>query len=80
MLRWKDWKTFRSLKVCSHVFLEELLGLSPKREMEFTINLKHRTESITRTPYQMSTHELQKLKMQLKELLDLGLIRPSVSP
>jgi hypothetical protein len=24
--------------------------------------------------------ELQELKMQLKELLDLGLIRPSVSP
>jgi hypothetical protein len=31
-------------------------------------------------PYQMSTPELQELKMQLKELLDLGLIRPSVSP
>jgi hypothetical protein len=28
----------------------------------------------------MSTPELQELKMQLKELLDLGLIRPSVSP
>ena len=27
----------------------------------------------------MSTPELQELKMQLKELLDLGLIRPSVS-
>ena len=31
-------------------------------------------------PYRMSTPELQELKMQLKELLDLGLIRPSVSP
>jgi hypothetical protein len=28
----------------------------------------------------MSMPELQELKMQLKELLDLGLIRPSVSP
>jgi hypothetical protein len=28
----------------------------------------------------MSTPELQELKMKLKELLDLGLIRPSVSP
>jgi hypothetical protein len=28
----------------------------------------------------MSTPELQELKMQLKELLDLGLIHPSVSP
>jgi hypothetical protein len=38
------------------------------------------TEPIARTPYRMSTPELQELKMQLKELLDLGLIRPSVSP
>jgi hypothetical protein len=28
----------------------------------------------------MSTPELQELKMKLKELLDLGLICPSVSP
>ena len=28
----------------------------------------------------MSTLELQELKMQLKELLDIGLIHPSVSP
>jgi hypothetical protein len=31
-------------------------------------------------PYRMSTPELQELKMQLKELLDLRLIHPSVSP
>jgi hypothetical protein len=53
--------------------------LSPKRELEFTINLKSRTELIARTHYRMSTSKLQKLKMQLKELLDLGLIRLSVS-
>ena len=48
--------------------------------MEFTIDLKPGTEPIERMPYRMSTPELQELKMQLKELLDLGLIRPSVSP
>jgi hypothetical protein len=48
--------------------------------LEFTIDLKPGTEPIARTPYRMSTPELQELKMQLKELLDLGLIRPSVSP
>jgi hypothetical protein len=47
---------------------------------EFTIDLKPGTEPIARTPYRMSTPELQELKMQLKELMDLGLIRPSVSP
>jgi hypothetical protein len=62
------------------VFPEELPGFPPEREMEFTIDLKPGTEPIARTPYRMSTPELQELKMQLKELLDLGLIRPSVSP
>ena len=61
------------------VFLEELLGMSSERELEFTIDLKPGTKLIARTPYRMSTPELQELRMQLKELLDLGLIRPSVS-
>jgi hypothetical protein len=62
------------------VFPEELPGMPPERELEFTIDLKPGTEPLARTPYRMSTPELQELKMQLKELLDLGLIRPSVSP
>jgi hypothetical protein len=48
--------------------------------LEFTIDLKPRIEPIARTPYQMLTPELQELKMKLKELLDLRLICPSVSP
>jgi hypothetical protein len=62
------------------VFPEELPGMPPKREFEFTIDLKLGTEPIAKMSYRMSTPELQELKMQLKELLDLGLIRPSVSP
>jgi hypothetical protein len=62
------------------VFPEELPGMPPEREFEFTIDLNLGTELIARTPYRMSTPELQELKMQLKELLDLGLIHPSVSP
>jgi hypothetical protein len=61
------------------VFSEELPGMSPERELEFTIDLKPGTESMARTPYWMSTSELQELRMQPKELLDLGLIRTSVS-
>jgi hypothetical protein len=68
------------VKEFADVFLEELPGLPPERELEFTIDLKLGTEPIARTPYQMSTSKLQELKMQLKELLDLGLIHPSVSP
>jgi hypothetical protein len=60
------------------VFPEELLSLFPERELEFTIKLKHGTKPIARTPYQMSTPELQELKMKLKELLDLGIIHPTV--
>jgi hypothetical protein len=62
------------------VFPKELPSLSPERELEFTIDLKPGTESIARTSYGMSTPELQYLKMQLKELLDLEHILPSVSP
>jgi hypothetical protein len=62
------------------LFPKELPGLLSERELEFTIDLKPGTKLIARTPYWMSTPELQELKMQLKELLDLGLIRPSVSP
>jgi hypothetical protein len=68
------------VKEFADVFLEELPGIPPERGLEFTIDLKPGLEPITRTPYRMSTPELQELKMQLKELLDLGLIRPSVSP
>jgi hypothetical protein len=68
------------VKEFADVFPKELPGMPPERELEFTIDLKPGTEPIARTPYWMSTLELQELKMQLKELLDLGLIRPSVSP
>ena len=68
------------VKEFADVFPEELPGMPPERELEFTIDLKPGTEPIARTPYWMSTPELQELKMQLKEMLDLGLIRHSVSP
>jgi hypothetical protein len=48
------------------VFSEELPRMMPKRELEFTIDLKPGTEPIARTPYRMSTLELQQLRMQLK--------------
>jgi hypothetical protein len=54
--------------------------MSSERELEFTIELKPGTEPIERTPYRMLTPELREMRMKLKDLLDLGLIRPSVSP
>jgi hypothetical protein len=55
-------------------------GYLPERELDFTIELKLGAEPISKTPYQMTVPELCELQMQLKELLDLGIIRPSVSP
>jgi hypothetical protein len=55
------------------VFPEELPGMLSERDLEFTIDLKPRSEPIVRMPYLISTPELQELRMKLKELLDLGL-------
>ncbi|KAH9304026.1 hypothetical protein KI387_008430, partial [Taxus chinensis] len=54
--------------------------LPPKREFDFTIEIKPGTEPISKAPYRMTTIELVELKAQLQELLSKGLIRPSVSP
>jgi hypothetical protein len=40
------------------IFPEELPGMPPDRELDFTIDLKLGTELIVRTPYRMSTPEL----------------------
>ncbi|XP_074364525.1 uncharacterized protein LOC141705502 [Apium graveolens] len=62
------------------VFPDELPGLPPHREVEFTIELVPGAEPISKAPYRMAPLELQELKEQLQELLDRGFIRPSVSP
>jgi hypothetical protein len=62
------------------VFPKKLPGMLPERELEFTIDLKLGIEPIARIPYRMLTPKLQELRMQLKALLDLKLIHPSVSP
>ncbi|GKA56167.1 putative reverse transcriptase domain-containing protein [Tanacetum coccineum] len=64
----------------SDVFPEELPGIPPEREVEFNIELIPGTQPISKAPYRMAPIELKELKEQLQELLDLGSIRPSVSP
>ncbi|KAL0551536.1 hypothetical protein IC582_010625 [Cucumis melo] len=64
----------------SDVFLEELPGLPPQREIDFTIELEPGTVPISRAPYRMAPAELKELKMQLQEFLDKGFIWSSVSP
>eukprot|EP00253_Pinus_taeda_P033189 PITA_33189 len=62
------------------VFPEEVPGLPPKRDVDFTIELIPGAAPVSRAPYRMSVPELTELKMQLQELLDKNYIRPSVSP
>ena len=64
----------------SEVFPNNLLGISPEREIDFGINLLQDTNSISIPPYRMSPNELKELKAQLKDLLDKGFIRPNISP
>jgi hypothetical protein len=62
------------------VFLDDLSGIPPERDIEFKIELQHGTTPIARSPYKMSQDELAELKIQLKDLLDKGYIRPSSTP
>jgi hypothetical protein len=62
------------------VFLEELPGMPPDREVEFVIDLLPGTAPIFKRSYMMSVEELKELKEQLTELQEAGYIRPSSSP
>ena len=62
------------------VFPDEISGLPPKRDIDFTIELVPRAAPVSKTPYRMSTSEMLELKMKLQELLEKKYIRLSVSP
>jgi hypothetical protein len=62
------------------VFPDDILDLPPEREVEFSIDIVPGTSPISMAPYRMSAAELEKLKEQLKELLEKRFVRPSVSP
>jgi hypothetical protein len=54
--------------------------MPPDQDIEFTIELQPGTAPISRWSYKMTPEELAELKIQLKELMDKGCIRPSSSP
>ena len=62
------------------VFPKDLPGLPPVREIDFEIHLRPGAEPISKAPYRKAPLELQELKKQLQELLDLGFIQLSMSP
>jgi hypothetical protein len=68
--------------VCEYpdVFLDDLPGMPPDKDVEFVIELQPGTAPISKRPYRMPPKELAELKVQLQELLDKGYVRPSSSP
>nr|GEU33051.1 putative reverse transcriptase domain-containing protein [Tanacetum cinerariifolium] len=55
-------------------------SIPPEREVEFGIELVLGTQPISKALYRMASIELKELNEQLQEFLDLGFVRPSVSP
>ena len=68
--------------VCEYVdvFPDELPGLPPHREVDFGVELHPGISPISMTPHRMASVELQKLRVQLQELLDKRFMKPSTSP
>ena len=52
----------------SDVFHDELPGLPPHREMDFSIDLYPGTDPISVAPFRMAPIELKELNLQLQEL------------
>ena len=62
------------------MFVDEILELPPRREIDFSIDLLPGLAPISKAPYRMSLPELTELKIELQELLDKKYIIPSFSP
>ncbi|GJT97224.1 hypothetical protein Tco_1092742 [Tanacetum coccineum] len=78
--RRNDLRMYRQFEIFPKVFLEDLPGLPPTRQVEFQINLVPGAASVARAPYLLATSKMKKLSEQLQELSDKGFIRHSSSP
>jgi hypothetical protein len=61
-------------------FPDELPGMPPERDVEFTIDLVPRTKPIAKSAYRLAALELAELKKKLGELQQKGFIKPAASP
>nr|GEX70083.1 reverse transcriptase domain-containing protein [Tanacetum cinerariifolium] len=64
----------------SKVFLEDLPGFPPARQVKFQTDLVLGAAPVARPPYRLTLSEMQELFAQLQEISDKGFIRPSSSP
>ncbi|WMV24380.1 hypothetical protein MTR67_017765 [Solanum verrucosum] len=67
------------VNVFPEVFSEDLPKVPPDREMDFRIYLLPDTQPILIATYKIAPTKLKELKEHLKDLLDKGFIRPSIS-
>ncbi|XP_073031302.1 uncharacterized protein [Primulina eburnea] len=74
-----DVKNISAVDEFPDVFLDEIPGFPPEREVEAEIELVPGTVPISRAPYRSAPTEMKELKQQLQDLLDKVYIRPSVS-
>nr|GEU66544.1 hypothetical protein [Tanacetum cinerariifolium] len=62
------------------VFPEDLLGITPARQVEFQIDLVPSAAPVARAPYRLAPAEMKELTDQLQEHSNKGFIIPSSSP
>ncbi|XP_027338009.1 uncharacterized protein LOC113851906 [Abrus precatorius] len=59
------------------IFPEDIPGIPPRREVEFSIDLIPGAEPVSVAPYRMAPKELMELKEQIEDLMWKQMIRPS---
>lgn len=62
------------------IFPEDLPGLPPNRNIEFSIELVPGVGLVSKALYRLAPFEMKESASQLQDLLEKGVIRPSVSP
>ena len=75
--RLEDYQVLQEFK---DVFLDEIPGLPPKRDIDFTIELVLGATPVPKTPYRMITPEMLEMNMQLQEFLEKRYVKKSVPP
>ena len=67
-------EVFPILEEFKDMFPEEIPGLPPKRDLDFSIELTPGSILISKSPYRMSAPTLVELKLKLQELIEKGYI------
>ncbi|XP_073290263.1 uncharacterized protein [Primulina huaijiensis] len=62
------------------VFSDDVSGIPPDREVDYSIELMSSTMPISKAPYRLAPAEMKELNDQIQDLLYKGFIRPSFSP